>query len=108
MEINGSFETPYYLVLFTSVLSDRKIELYSDLNDELVESIKDIEGYLGHDSSKSDVGVTAIYFKDLESIDRWRKHPRHQFAKKLGISDFYDSYHIRIAKVEYDRGFVRQ
>lgn len=105
--IQEDFGIPYYAVIFTSTLTGEKMELYNQLNEQLSEEIQKIPGYLGHDSARSEIGVTAAYFKNKDAIELWRHHHRHTEAKKIGITDFYSSYHIRICKVEHEHGFKR-
>ena len=49
-------------------------------------------------------GVTAAYWRDLESIHAWAKDPRHQAAKVKGREIWYSHWMIRICKVEREYG----
>jgi heme-degrading monooxygenase HmoA len=43
------------------------------------------------------------YWKDMESIQAWGRHPKHLEAKKLGIQRWYKSYNSMIAEVQHWR-----
>lgn len=69
------------------------------------ELAREQEGFLGIESARSEVGITVSYWKDLESIKRWKQNSEHVVAQRKGRSDWYTSYKTRIAKVERDYGF---
>ena len=62
-------------------------------------------GYLGHESTRETVGITVSYWRDLESIRRWKQVAEHLAAQRLGWQAFYRSYRVRIARVEREYGF---
>lgn len=63
------------------------------------------DGFLGVESARNEVGITVSYWRDLESIKRWKEHAEHSFAREKGRSEWYKSFKTRIAKVERDYGF---
>lgn len=70
---------------------------------ELLERLaKDQPGYLGAESARdaSGFGITVSYWEDLASIARWKAEATHLQAQKLGRSDWYEGFELRIAKVE--------
>ena len=91
--------TPYYAVIFTSILDQPDPE-YFRMNDRLREQAEKLEGFLGEDSVRNDYGISISYWKDLDSIELWRKKTEHQWAIEKGKKDFYKEYKIRIARVE--------
>jgi heme-degrading monooxygenase HmoA len=95
---------PYYAVIFTSLRSEGD-NGYSDLSERMGELAKQQPGYLGHESARSEIGITVSYWKDLESIRNWKMNSEHLFAQKKGREEFYSKYKVRIAKVERDYGF---
>ena len=92
-------QPPYYAVIFATIRNDVD-NGYSDMADKMVELAKKQPGFLGVDSARSAVGITVSYWKDLASIDLWRKHSEHRIAKEKGKKDWYQNYTLRIAKVE--------
>lgn len=97
-------EPPYYAVIFTSIRNDGDGG-YGAMSDHLVKLAEDQEGYLGIESARQEVGVTVSYWRDLDSIKRWKENTQHAIAQDKGKSDWYQSFKVRIAKVERDYGF---
>ncbi len=92
-------KVPYYAVIFTSIKHDTD-NGYSKMADKMVELVKKQDGFLGFESAREDIGITVSYWRDLESIKKWKQNLEHQKAQKLGIERWYKNYTIRIAKVE--------
>lgn len=70
--------------------------------DKMVELVKQQPGFLSFASAREEEGITVSYWKDKESIQKWKEHLDHKKAKELGRTEFYDSYRISICKVLYD------
>ena len=98
--------TPYYAVIFTSILDEHDPE-YFRLNDMLRQQAEKLDGFLGEDSARNDYGISISYWKDLDSIQQWRQNADHQWAKQKGRKDFYKEYKIRIALVEREYVFKK-
>jgi heme-degrading monooxygenase HmoA len=94
-------EPPYYAVIFASQRTARE-NGYTKMADLLDELAKEQPGYLGAEFSRdeSGFGITVSYWRDLESIARWKTQATHVQAQKLGKSDWYSSFELRISKVE--------
>ena len=100
---------PYYAVIFSSTLAD-DAEGYGAMADRMVELAKEQDGFLGVESAartSEGFGITVSYWRDLESIRRWKNVSEHAAAQKMGRDAFYRSYKLRIARVERDYGFER-
>jgi heme-degrading monooxygenase HmoA len=97
---------PYYAVIFTSIRSDDD-QGYTHMADLMVELASQQEGFLGVESARNELGITVSYWKDLDSIRKWKQHAEHRIAQKKGRSVWYQSYQTRIAKVERDYGFEK-
>jgi heme-degrading monooxygenase HmoA len=76
-------ETPYYAVIFTSIRTEGD-DGYGEMAHEINELAKQQNGYLGVESARDDIGITASYWKDLESIKNWKANTRHLLAQKQG------------------------
>ena len=98
--------TPYYAVIFTSILDEHDPE-YFRLNDMLRQQAEKLDGFLGEDSARNDYGISISYWKDLDSIQQWRQNADHQWAKQKGRKNFYKEYKIRIARVERKYDFKK-
>ena len=100
---------PYYAVIFSSTLAD-DAEGYSTMADRMVELAREQEGFIDVESASrtSDgFGITVSYWKDLESIRRWKAQSEHAAAPRMGRDAFYKNYRLRVARVERDYGFDR-
>ena len=89
---------PYYAVIFTSTLSERK-EGYVEMAKKMKELARQQPGFLGMDSAREEIGITISYWESLDAIDLWRKNVTHGEAKALGKSKWYASYDLKICKV---------
>lgn len=94
---------PYYAVIFTSVRTETDAG-YATTAQRMLELAADQPGYLGVESARNEIGITVSYWLDLESIRNWKAHADHQIAQELGKSTWYQSYRVRICKVEREYG----
>jgi len=65
-------------------------------------------GYLGIEGARNEtdnVGITVSYWKTLADIARWKSQAEHQGAQRMGKSDWYENYTVRICKVEREYSF---
>jgi heme-degrading monooxygenase HmoA len=97
-------ETPYYAVIFTSLRTDGD-EGYSAMAKAMDDLAKQQDGYLGIESAREEVGITVSYWQSLEAIRNWKANADHLVAQKYGRENWYESYKVRICKVERDYGF---
>ena len=100
-------QPPYYAVIF-SAKTTNDLEGYEERLMKMLELSAKVPGYLGVEAAEnSGFGIAISYWKDLESIDAWRKDAEHVETKKVGKERFYESYEVRIAKVETVYGFQK-
>ncbi len=71
----------------------------------MVELAEKQDGFLGIESSRDEIGITVSYWKDLDSIKKWKVVSDHRIAQEKGYSEWYKSFKVRISKVERDYGF---
>jgi len=95
---------PYYVVIFISVRTEGD-NGYAVMSDKMVELAHQQDGFLGMESARSIIGITVSYWRDLDSIRKWRENTDHIFAREKGRKECYKSFKIRIAKVERDYEF---
>ena len=70
--------------------------------DEMLELVEREDGFLGFESCRSGTGITISYWKDMESINKWKQNTKHRMAKKMGMTRWYSHFFTRIARVEND------
>jgi len=98
---------PYYAVIFSSIRTDVE-DGYAEMANYMHELAQEQEGFLGMETARDGVGITVSYWRDLESIKKWKKHADHRVAQERGKSEWYKAYKTRIAKVERDYGFSQK
>ncbi|ANQ47475.1 antibiotic biosynthesis monooxygenase [Flammeovirga sp. MY04] len=97
---------PYYAVIFTSIRTNVQ-EGYEVTADTMVEMAQQQDGFLGMESARDGIGITVSYWKDLESIRKWKANSDHLTAQKMGREKWYEGYTTRIALVEREYRFDR-
>lgn len=97
-------KAPYYAVIFTSVSTENNFG-YSEMAESMETLAKQQEGYLGIEQARSEIGITVSYWKDLESIRKWKQNVDHLDAQRKGRDSWYKSYTVRIALVEREYSF---
>lgn len=99
-------QPPYYAVIFTSVRTEGD-NGYSQMATEMEKLVEKQPGFLGYESARNETGITISYWKDLESIKKWKENSSHVFAREKGRAEWYSKFKVRIVKVESDYGFEK-
>jgi len=102
-------EPPYYAVIFTSRRAPGGPG-YGPMAERMLELAAQHPGFLGVDSVRDadGQGITVSYWKDLAAIADWRTHPEHLQAQSMGRAEWYESYEIRVARVERNDSFRKE
>ena len=100
-------QPPYYAVIFTSEQT-KELSGYSDMSDRMVALAKEQAGFLGIESAREEIGITVSYWRDLESIRKWKMNTEHLMAQNKGKADWYKNYKVRICLVERDYEFKNE
>jgi heme-degrading monooxygenase HmoA len=100
-------EPPYYAVVFTSALRGPNAE-YSKMAKAMAELAGEQPGFLGFESVRDaeSLGITVSYWKDLNSISKWKAQTEHRIAQDRGIAEWYSHYEVRVSKVVRDYSFT--
>jgi heme-degrading monooxygenase HmoA len=99
-------EPPYYAVIFTSVRTEGD-KGYSEMSDKMEELAKQQDGFLGIESARETVGITVSYWRDQDSIQKWKENIEHTFAREKGREVWYKAFKSRIALVQKDYSFSK-
>ena len=100
-------EAPFYAVIFISRKS-KNLEGYEEMDDSLMRQVYDVPGFLGYSSKgTADEGIFISYWKDRDSIGKWRINADHKKAKTMAFEKWYDEMQTLICKVESYRSFIR-
>jgi len=91
-------KSPYYAVIFTSVRTEGD-HGYAEMAARMVELASQQDGFLGVESVMNEIGITVSY---------WRENFDHTIAREKGRKEWYQTFKVRIAKVEIDYVFGRK
>ncbi len=97
---------PYYAVIFSSLRAGEN-EAYATTAARMVELAQQQPGFLGIESARDTVGITVSYWDSEDAIRAWHANAEHQLAQHEGYRVFYQSFRLRVAKVERDYGFEK-
>jgi len=97
---------PYYAVIFTSLRTDGD-KGYAQMAEQMMNLAQMQDGFLGVESAREDLGITVSYWRDLDSIKKWKEQTDHKVAREKGRSDWYKRFKVRIALVESDYDFSK-
>ena len=99
---------PYYAVIFTSVRNEQPDDGYAEEIDHMYALVHEQPGFLGFDTARSDgVGITVSYWDSEAHIAAWKARAEHLVAQREGRARWYDTYEMRVARVERAYGFTR-
>jgi heme-degrading monooxygenase HmoA len=95
----------YYSVIFSSVRSADDGDGYGATAERMVELAREQPGFLGVESVRDadGNGITVSYWDSLESIHRWGANAEHRLAQAEGRARWYESYRLRVCRVEGER-----
>lgn len=101
---------PYYAVIFSSKQTSQT-RAYKQASKLMEDLAQEMPGFLGIEGARNTdgdkLGITVSYWQTLEDIARWKAQAEHQGAQRMGKSHWYDSYTVRISKVEREYSFER-
>jgi len=95
---------PYYAVIFTSVRTDGD-NGYTEMAMRMVELAGQQDGFLGVESARNELGITVSYWRDLDSIRKWKENADHAVAREKGRTEWYKAFKTRIAMIDRDYSF---
>lgn len=99
---NSLPQPPYYAVIFTSQRTDDDDAGYALTAVRMEQLAQEQPGFLGIESTKNSTGygITVSYWDSLDSIRNWHSNAEHKFAQQLGKEKWYESFQLRVSKVE--------
>ena len=102
-QIASTPKPPYYAVIFTSIKTEDD-DGYAEMAEQMATLAARQPGFLGMETARDGIGITVSYWESLDAIRNWKQQADHQQAQRLGRERWYQSYRIRISKVERDYG----
>ena len=93
-------------VIFEFTPAEGRFPDYKALAEGLGDEVKNFEGFISIERFQSitDTGkfVSLSFWRDEESVRRWRNVQQHREAQKKGRAGIFRSYRLRIAQVLRD------
>jgi heme-degrading monooxygenase HmoA len=98
---------PYYAVIFTSQRTAVGDKAYTAMAERMVKLAADQPGFLGVESARDEhgQGITVSYWQTLEAIRSWGKQAEHRIAQRMGKSQWYEAFRLRICRVEHEESY---
>ena len=106
MKIVTNLNTPYYAIVFKTILTDNIAE-YHETGGKMQAFEKLQKGYLGIESARNDIGITVSYWETLDDIIAWKNNIEHTNARNLGREKWHQKYQLHICKQEREYGFEK-
>jgi len=89
----------FYAVIFSSSKSEQ-LEGYVEMDELTMKKATEQSGYLGYESlSNNEKTIFISYWKDMESINRWKVDSTHKLAK-ANAKNWYTRYLSQICLVQ--------
>jgi heme-degrading monooxygenase HmoA len=97
------------VVLFRSRLTAAAGDDYRAMDEEIFALARQADGFEAVKSFRADDGerLTIVWWRDAESLARWRNDPRHRVAQQTGRARWYEYYAMEVAEVVRESRFRR-
>lgn len=92
---------PYYACIFVSKRTEGD-QGYGAMSDKMAEPLRSSPAIWGESARDEGLGITVSYWDSLEAIRLWKENAAHQVAQERGKNEWYESFGLRICKVERD------
>ncbi|WP_299393670.1 antibiotic biosynthesis monooxygenase [Pelagibius sp.] len=97
-----------HVVIFEVRPKDGRKQDYLDIAASLRSELEKMDGFISIErfASLTDEGkiLSLSFWRDEESLVRWRHHAEHQAAQGRGRNEIFQDYRLRIASVVRDYG----
>lgn len=92
-----------FVILFKSRLSEQAGEDYYATESRMRERVRAIAGTdlvdIKHYHSDDGERLAVVWWRNPETLEKWRVDPEHQEAKRLGRERWYSFYELYVAEV---------
>lgn len=102
-EIADTPRPPYVAVIFTN-LQTHDLDGYAAMADRMEALAREQPGYLGFESARSGLGIAVSYWATDDDARAWKRVAEHAEAQRLGRTQWYADYRVRVARVEREYG----
>ena len=99
---------PYFAVIFSATRDPQPGDGFAETDERMFALAAEQAGFLGYETSGGDgLGITVSYWDSEDAIAAWKAKTEHVAAQREGRARWFDSYVVRVARVERAYGFVR-
>lgn len=100
---------PYYAVIFSNQRTEADGPGYAAAAARMMDLAADQPGYLGAESARGadGFGITVSYWESEAAIEAWKSHAEHAETRRQGPDRWYQSFTLRVAKVERAYNFSK-
>ncbi len=97
------------VILFRSRLTSQAADGYGEMSDRMFALARASAGFVDMRSYVSEDGerLTLVWWRDLETLSRWRRDERHREAQETGRARWYEHYDMEVAEVVRESHFRR-
>lgn len=97
------------VILFRSKLTSAAGEDYAAMDAQMFARASAAPGFVAVKSFRADDGerLTIVWWKDADSLARWRNDPAHRVAQETGRRRWYEYYDMEVAEVLRESHFAR-
>jgi heme-degrading monooxygenase HmoA len=106
MMIAATPAVPYYAVIFTSTRTDGD-NGYEGMAQAMFDLATTQPGFFGFESARQEIGITVSYWDSAESISAWQRNSSHLVAQQRGRAEWYQTFKVRVCRVERDYAFQK-
>jgi heme-degrading monooxygenase HmoA len=99
---------PYFAVIFTATRNEQPGDGFAETDERMFALAREQPGFLGYDTTAgAGLGITVSYWATEDAIAAWKAKTEHVAAQREGRARWFDSYIVRVARVERAYGFTR-
>jgi len=104
-----STPVPHYAVIFSNQRGEGDDDLYEETAAAMADLAARQPGYISHESARNPdgFGITISYWSDEDAIMAWKMNVEHLAAQRMGRERFYESFTLRVARVNTIRAWFR-
>jgi heme-degrading monooxygenase HmoA len=97
------------IALFAFRLRPEAHDEFEETVGRMVQLVRSMPGFISMDLFRSEDGRTLAVprFESEEALIRWRDHPEHKAAQKMGIEHFFEEYSIDVCSTIRSYGSKR-
>ena len=97
------------MILFRSKLTPAAADGYSEKAAEMDQLARGFDGFVDVKSFLAEDGerLTVVWWRDEESLAKWRTDLRHRATQQLGRAEWYEYYKMDVATIIRQTDFTR-